>query len=483
MKFVQANKLEPGMVLAKNIIGMKRRGMMLSKGMTLNESYIAHIQQHGYLGAYVVDEMSKEVEAQDVIDEQLFSEGIEAVFQADVGALTNVATKMVQQISQKKSLRVDLFDLRSYDDYTYHHSVNVAVYASVIGRKLGLSHEDLELLSMAALSHDLGKSKIPEMILNKPGRLDEEEYDAIKKHSQFSYDVLTEDHHVIPARVRMAVLFHHENEDGSGYPNGLTGESIPLFAKIIHAVDVFDALTSKRPYKQPYSPAEAYEYMLASKGTLFDENVVNQMMTCIPAYPPGLDVTLSNGKEALVVGNTIHAMRPVVKLYETGEIVNLYTDAEYTNITIIASGIMQADYAQKVEILNESRQKGKARKTRIMVVDNNVNVLEQVKNALREEYIVDAVSTGVEVINQISEKKIPDLLIISTELNMISGMSTVKTIRNAGNNIPVIFTANSITRENIMQCKELGAVDCILKPFNIHYLIERVQLAMAAIEK
>ena len=87
------------------------------------------------------------------------------------------------------------------------------------------------------------------------------------------------------------------------------------------------------------------------------------------------------------------------------------------------------------------------------------------------------------MINQISEKKIPDLLIISTELNMVSGMSTVKTIREAGNNIPVIFTANSITRENIMQCKELGAVDCILKPFNIHYLIERVQLAMAAIEK
>lgn len=366
MKFVQANKLEPGMVLAKNIIGMKRRGMMLSKGMTLNESYIAHIQQHGYLGAYVVDEMSKEVEAQDVIDEQLFSEGIEAVFQADVGALTNVATKMVQQISQKKSLRVDLFDLRSYDDYTYHHSVNVAVYASVIGRKLGLSHEDLELLSMAALSHDLGKSKIPEMILNKPGRLDEEEYDAIKKHSQFSYDVLTEDHHVIPARVRMAVLFHHENEDGSGYPNGLTGESIPLFAKIIHAVDVFDALTSKRPYKQPYSPAEAYEYMLSFKGKLFDENVVNQMMTCIPAYPPGLDVTLSNGKEALVVGNTIHAMRPVVKLYETGEIVNLYTDAEYTNITIIASGIMQADYAQPeaaevVKLIFELTAQGKSK--------------------------------------------------------------------------------------------------------------------------
>ena len=159
MRFVQADKLEPGMVLGRSIIGMKKTGMMLSKGMTLNESYIAHIQQHGYLGVYIKDDVSKEVEVQDVIDDKLISEGIEAVFQSDIGALTNVATKMIQQISQKNAVKVDLFDLRSYDDYTYHHSVNVAVYASVIGRKMGLSYEDLELLSMAALSHDLGKSR------------------------------------------------------------------------------------------------------------------------------------------------------------------------------------------------------------------------------------------------------------------------------------------------------------------------------------
>lgn len=483
MRFVQADKLEPGMVLARSIIGMKKTGMMLSKGMTLNESYIAHIQQHGYLGVYIKDDVSKEVEVQDVIDDKLISEGIEAVFQSDIGALTNVATKMIQQISQKNAVKVDLFDLRSYDDYTYHHSVNVAVYASVIGRKMGLSYEDLELLSMAALSHDLGKSKIPEMILNKPGRLDEEEYNAIKQHSQYSYDLLTADHHNIPAKVRLAVLFHHENEDGSGYPKGKTGDEIPLFAKIIHAADVFDALTSKRPYKQPYSPVEAYHYMLSAVGTMFDENVINSMMTCIPAYPPGLGVILSNGQKALVVGSTIHAMRPIIKLLDTGETINLYTDENYKDIEIVVSDIMHADYAQKVELLNENRQKKKARRLKILVVDNSINIRGQLKNALSEEFDVKTMTSGLEVINYFGDKRKADLLIISTDLTTLSGMSTVHTLREAENDVPVIFMANKVNRDMLMECKYLGAVDCILKPFNIHYVIERVELAMSSVER
>ncbi len=483
MRFVQADKLEPGMVLGRSIIGMKKTGMMLSRGMTLNESYIAHIQQHGYLGVYITDNVSKEVEVQEVIDDKLISEGIEAVFQSDIGALTDVATKMIQQISQKNAVKVDLFDLRSYDDYTYHHSVNVAVYASVIGRKMGLSYEDLELLSMAALSHDLGKSKIPEMILNKPGRLDEEEYNAIKQHSKYSYDILTADHHNIPAKVRLAVLFHHENEDGSGYPYGKTGDEIPLFAKIIHAADVFDALTSKRPYKQPYSPVEAYKYMLSEVGTMFDENVINSMMTCIPAYPPGLGVILSNGQKALVVGSTIHAMRPIIKLLDTGETINLYTDENYKDIEIVVSDIMHADYAQKVELLNENRQKKKARRLKILVVDNSINIRGQIKNALSEEFDVKTMTSGLEVINYFGDERKADLLIISTDLTTLSGMSTVHTLREAENDVPVIFMANKVNRDMLMECKYLGAVDCILKPFNIHYVIERVELAMSSVER
>ena len=216
---------------------------------------------------------------------------------------------------------------------------------------------------------------------------------------------------------------------------------------------------------------------------MFDENVINSMMTCIPAYPPGLGVILSNGQKALVVGSTIHAMRPIIKLLDTGETINLYTDENYKDIEIVVSDIMHADYAQKVELLNENRQKKKARRLKILVVDNSINIRDQIKNALSGEFDVKTMTSGLEVINYFGDKRKADLLIISTDLTRLSGMSTVHTLREAENDVPVIFMANKVNRDMLMECKYLGAVDCILKPFNIHYVIERVELAMSSVER
>ena len=179
---------------------------------------------------------------------------------------------------------------------------------------MGFSADKLKELCIAGMFHDMGKLEVPAEILNKPSKLTTEEYDIIKKHPQKSYDLLA-DRFEISSNVRMGVLCHHENEDGSGYPRGLTGDKINIFAKILHVVDVYDALTSKRSYKKAYACSEALEYLMGGTATLFDEKVVDVFMKYVPIYPKGMQVLLSDGRKGVIVRNNhISSLRPVVRM-------------------------------------------------------------------------------------------------------------------------------------------------------------------------
>lgn len=173
---------------------------------------------------------------------------------------------------ERGTVSLDMTDLRTYDDYTYAHSVNVAVICCVIGVGMELSESELTQLATAALLHDLGKLSIPPEILNKPGRLTQEEYQIMKSHATLSYELIRE-RWDIPANVKTAVLYHHENVDGSGYPQGIDASQQSLFIRILHVADVYDALVSKRPYKEPYSPYEASEYLMGACGIMFDKKL------------------------------------------------------------------------------------------------------------------------------------------------------------------------------------------------------------------
>jgi len=236
MRFVPAEKLEPGMVLARNILN-RNKSFMLAAGAKLTERYVSYLQSKGFLGAYISDEESEGVVVHDPIPGEMFEEGVNAVAEGSVTSIISISRDMVHEISNLEYVSVDLYDLRSYDDYTYHHSVNVGVYAVAVGKILKMRDEELEMLAIASLCHDLGKNRIPTEILNKNGRLTDEEFTLIKNHSRFSYDILY-DNDKISAVVRQAVLMHHENENGTGYPLGKSGKEIPLLAKIIHATDV-----------------------------------------------------------------------------------------------------------------------------------------------------------------------------------------------------------------------------------------------------
>ncbi len=482
MRFVTLKSLQPGMRVARDILG-PTPAAVLKKGIKLTESHIEFLDRKGYMGVYVSDQFSEDVDIQEIVDQQLVREGLEAVQSTNVGDILNVATGIVADISGQENISVDLFDLRSYDDYTYHHSVNVGVYCASVGKKLGMSKNDMVYLVTAAICHDLGKSRVSEDIIKKAGRLTDEEYEEVKRHSQYSFDILHEDAS-IPAVVLQSVIMHHENEDGSGYPFGKKGEEIPIFAKIIHAMDVYDALTSKRPYKEPFAPSDAIKYINNNKGILFDKAVVEAMNEVIPAYPPGIDVTLSNGEDALVLAHTFHAMRPKVKIVETGKKVDLSIDPEYKDIDIESSDIMPQDFAEEVEQLNEERNKVRNKRYTVMIVDDERFDRLVTREALWSKgYDIIEMDSGEAVLKYIKENRSPDLRIMDIQMIGMDGIRTTEKIREIDEKLPVIFLTAMADVGTVVRCKSVDAMDYILKPVVPDYLQKRVDYAFFKIEE
>jgi len=478
MRFVPAASLQPGMLVARNILGTTK-AFVLKKGIVLTPSYCDYLNEKGYLGAYISDRVSDEVLIEEYVDQELIGQGLKAVESQNVGAIVNLATDIVSDICKRKTVSVDFFDLRAFDDYTYHHSVNVGVYAVAVGQSMGLDRDDLNKLCLAAICHDLGKQMVPIEILNKNGKLTDEEYEVIKTHPRGSFDILSE-HHTIPAVVRQAVLMHHENEDGTGYPLGRESKDIPLFAKILHVVDVYDALTCKRPYKDPFAPASAVEYINSHVGMMFDAAVVEAMNTCIPAYPPGITVTLSDGREAIVITHTKNALRPKVKLLDSEEIIDLLNDPEHKDISIVSSGIMPSDYVGEIEVLNEGRIINNNRKRHILLVESDKLSRMQIKKALwGEGYELIECDSGMDAINYLKNNPKPDLLLMSIQMPGMDGLTTYERIKNeVTRTLDVIFVTSYANQEIVLECKKLGAIDFVLRPANPSYLKDRVRLAI-----
>ncbi|MCR5715233.1 MAG: response regulator [Lachnospiraceae bacterium] len=478
MRFVPVDKLEPGMVLGRSIYN-SADSVLLVRGIPLTLSHILRLQGRGYLGAYIDDEFSKDIEIDEMITPELFNEGIDAVKDRDLARLMDISKRIVAEILANKQLNPELLDLRAYDDYTYHHSVNVAVYACVIAKEMELKQQDIESVTLAAICHDLGKMLIPTEILNKPAKLTEEEYRMIKEHSRYSYDILA-DNVMVNSAVRQGVLHHHENENGTGYPDGLEGEHIPWIAKIIHAADVYDALTSKRPYKDPYSTADAMEYIMGGSSILFDRDVVSAMMRGMPAYMPGMEVSLSNGEQGMVVRNTDLPMRPIIRLIPEGEDVNLFTDPRYQNVVILSESMAPGDFADEVEKISEQIIEQKSLEMRrVLVVDDSATILAYLERILSPDYAVASARSGLKALDYITLSGMPDAIILDIQMPEMNGIETAKYIREKMNSsVPIIFLTGLADKGIVMRCKELGAADYILKPVNEVYIRERLALIL-----
>jgi HD-GYP domain-containing protein (c-di-GMP phosphodiesterase class II) len=204
-----------------------------------------------------------------------------------------------------------LHSLRNLEDITFVHSINVALICSIIGKWLKYSDDEIQLLTLSGILHDVGKILIPKQILTKQGKLTENEYEIMKKHVNLGYDKLKDKD--IDEQVKQACLFHHERCDGSGYPLGLEGSKIPAIAKIVAIADVYDAMTSARIYREPFCPFEVIRLMELDAYTKFDPEFILPFLRNIVSSYIHNNVRLSDGRIGEVVFMNENALsRPIV---------------------------------------------------------------------------------------------------------------------------------------------------------------------------
>lgn len=354
MRYVPTLCLREGMKMGKNLYGTNGQILIAAK-TSMKETYIDKIKELGYSGVYVDDDISEDIEIKSIIDDDLRmktvkgikdlfiqSESSSSISPTKIENVKKMVENIVEDILENKNLMVNMIDLKVFDDYTFYHSVNVAVISIVIGVAIGFNKFELYNLGLGALLHDIGKVFIEKEILNKNGKLDDFEYKRMKEHSYLGYEYL-KDHWDIPAASYVGVLQHHERYDGSGYPNGDQGDKINYLGRIIMVADVYDALTSDRPYRKGMLPSEAIEYIMAGGGSLYDPAIVRAFIRKIAPYPVGTSVKLSNGLMGIVVENyESFAMRPKIKILKDEmdkDIEPYYIDLkslnEYRNVTIV----------------------------------------------------------------------------------------------------------------------------------------------------
>lgn len=211
------------------------------------------------------------------------------------------------------------------DDVTYNHSVNTAVYSVAFGIKYGLSLSDLKSLAIGSLLHDIGKSGVARDIINKPEKLTDEEIKAIKTHPENGYNMVKKSD-FMNETIKQIILQHHENWDGSGYPNNLYGTNSFLLARIVHIADVYDALCAKRTYKEALPKRLVREIMLEKSKVFFDPSLLRKFLEYIPMYTVGEEISYK-GKLGIICDNE-DKDNPLV--FYKNEIVRL---SEFENIT------------------------------------------------------------------------------------------------------------------------------------------------------
>lgn len=218
----------------------------------------------------------------------------------DVHTSKECVEEIVSSVQKDMYAMALVSKLRQFDDYSYTHSLNVSVLSVAFGAYLGFDTPSLQALGLAGLFHDVGKCAVSKEILSKPVHLAPREFKEIKKHPAYGYKMVCACEGV-SENVAMACLEHHEKYAGGGYPFGICHPQINIFSSLLSIVDVFDALTSKRPYKGPLYPYKAMSVLFNLRGISFHPLMVDRFVKFLGIYPVGSVVVLGSGKKAIVI--------------------------------------------------------------------------------------------------------------------------------------------------------------------------------------
>lgn len=340
MKSIFVKHLIPGMIIAKDVY-TQTNILLLSKGTIITDKVITTLIFHNIIKVCIYKEsvatphlqenhtnndyFSKIRASEEFIHfhadfektvdgfKQSINDIVEKNSPIDVTSLYLETTKHLVHDFKNYNVFDMLHNMRSYDDSTYVHCVNVALICNIFGNWLNLSEEQIKALTVAGLLHDIGKLEIPNEIITKPGKLTRAEYEIVKTHTTRGYEILKQTH--VDPRILNSALMHHERYDGSGYPLGLLGPQTEEFAKIVAIADVYDAMTSARVYRGPMCPFKAIRKLEEDGIQKYEPRYILTFLEHIVTTYLHTEVLLSNGMKATVVFiNKTNLGKPIVKV-------------------------------------------------------------------------------------------------------------------------------------------------------------------------
>ena len=338
MKEVELKDLVSGMILAKNICDLKKN-VIFPEGYVLTNKAITKLSFYTVSSIFVEDQTIQEIDkifeghrpsshsvkrspeflkfARDFEEDvhkfrDKINEVVEKNAPLDINTLMRDTLALLDNTRGTIHIFEILYNMRQFDDSTYAHSINVALICNVLATWMDLSTDDIFLATQCGLLHDIGKLKIPEHIIKKPGRLTDEEFNIIKTHPIAGYDILTE-YHLNP-HILNAAMMHHERCDGTGYPLGLKWDKIDRFARIVSIADVYDAMTSSRVYRGGLCPFKVISILEREGFQKYDTEVIMTFVkNVLDGYILNL-VRLSDGRIGeIIMINRSALSRPLIK--------------------------------------------------------------------------------------------------------------------------------------------------------------------------
>ncbi|MBP2643782.1 MAG: rpfG 14 [Firmicutes bacterium] len=340
--------IQPGMILGRPLYSDDGQ-VLLSENTTLTVPLIQRLSEVGFATLYIKEPIVDEEEnVLSLLSEQrIFSQAhaqilqvLEDIFEkvrrfqeVPIEDIEKIADESVNRLVKEAGIIRHLNDLKSTDDYTFVHSLNVGILSGVIGKWMGYTGKRLKDLIMTGLLHDIGKTQIPLEILNKPGRLTEEEMNIMQEHATLGFEMVKKTG--APKDILLGIWQHHERLNGEGYPFQLTDDEICPYARIVAVADMYDAMTSDRVYRQATNLFKAIEEVFSQMFGKLDPEVTTTFLYHLKDSLVGYIVRLSDGSEARVIHlDRDRALRPIVKLSD-----GRYIDLEARHDLVISEVI------------------------------------------------------------------------------------------------------------------------------------------------